>query len=211
MTRMLIVLSSIVSLGLYQTTVLPGYDNPFKAALSGISAGLENQSKPLACYTVASADDPSQVSPATKKQAAKPVAKAAGTTAKGTAAAITINMNVVPEMMQFTKTAFTVKAGQKVIIDFENGDNMQHNMVIIKPGTSEKVGTAADELARDPKGALKHYVPQMPEVLHASKLLDPEASFTLEFTAPAQPGDYPYLCTFPGHWRMMKGIMKVVK
>ena len=141
----------------------------------------------------------------------KSAEKPAAATAKKQVSAITININVVPEMMQFTKTAFTVKAGQKVTLNFDNGDNMQHNLVIIKPGTSEKVGTAADEMARDPKGALKHYVPEVPEVLHATKLLDPEGSFTLQFTAPAQPGDYPYVCTFPGHWRMMKGVMKVLK
>jgi azurin len=28
---------------------------------------------------------------------------------------------------------------------------------------------------------------------------------------PDQAGDYPFVCTFPGHWRLMTGIMKVVK
>ena len=30
-----------------------------------------------------------------------------------------------------------------------------------------------------------------------------------EFTAPKQPGRYPFLCTFPGHWRVMKGVLIV--
>ncbi|MBF9254609.1 hypothetical protein I2I11_14990 [Pontibacter sp. 172403-2] len=123
----------------------------------------------------------------------------------------TIIMSIVPDMMQFDKELITVKAGQKVIIELENPDGMQHNMVIIKPGTTKKVGAAADALARDPKGAQKNYVPDMPEVLHATKLLDPEEVVTLTFTAPATPGDYPFMCTFPGHWRMMNGIMKVTK
>ncbi len=29
------------------------------------------------------------------------------------------------------------------------------------------------------------------------------------FTAPKEPGEYPYVCTFPGHWRLMKGVMTV--
>jgi len=33
----------------------------------------------------------------------------------------------------------------------------------------------------------------------------------LRFTAPDKPGEYPYICTFPGHWRIMQGVMKVVK
>ncbi|MCH8962102.1 MAG: hypothetical protein IH820_12455 [Bacteroidetes bacterium] len=32
----------------------------------------------------------------------------------------------------------------------------------------------------------------------------------LTFTAPTEPGDYPYVCTFPGHWRTMQGVMQVV-
>lgn len=130
---------------------------------------------------------------------------------KPASTATTITIKVVKDIMQFDKKEFTVKAGQKVSIELENPDGMQHNMVIIKPGTLQKVGTAADELARDPKGAEKNYVPSMPEVLHATKLLNTNESATLEFTVPDTPGDYPFVCTFPGHWRGMNGIMKVVK
>ena len=41
------------------------------------------------------------------------------------------------------------------------------------------------------------------------KAIDNDDDKTLEFTAPTTPGDYPYLCTFPGHWRMMNGVLKV--
>lgn len=126
-------------------------------------------------------------------------------------AVTTITITVVENMMKFDKKQVTVKAGQKVVINFENPDFMQHNLVVIKPGTLDKVGAAADVLARDPKGADKEYIPAIPEVLYATKLLNPEETVKLEFTAPATPGDYPFVCTFPGHWRMMNGIMKVVK
>ncbi len=121
----------------------------------------------------------------------------------------TIYLKVVPDMMKYDKDQITVKAGQKVVIELENQDGMQHNLLIIQPGTLETVGAAADALARDPKAAQQDYVPVMPEVLHATKLLNPEEVVTLTFTAPSEPGDYPYVCTFPGHWRMMNGIMRV--
>lgn len=123
----------------------------------------------------------------------------------------TVIMSIVPDMMKFDKEVFTVIAGQKVIIELENLDGMQHNMVISKPGTLKEVGAAADALARDPKGAQLNYVPQIPAVLFATKLLNPEEVVTLTFTAPSEPGDYPFVCTFPGHWRMMNGIMKVTE
>lgn len=120
-------------------------------------------------------------------------------------------ISVVPDLMKFDKEVFTVIAGQEVIIELDNLDGMQHNLVISKPGTLKKVGAAADDLARDPQGAQKNYVPEIPEVLHATKLLEPGEVVTLTFTAPTEPGDYPFVCTFPGHWRMMNGIMKVTK
>jgi azurin len=92
----------------------------------------------------------------------------------------------------------------------DNVDFMQHNLVIVKPGQKEKVGEAADKLATDPEGAELQYVPRMEEVLFATALVDPEQTVTLKFTAPTEAGEYPFICTFPGHWRLMQGVMKVV-
>jgi putative membrane-bound dehydrogenase-like protein len=122
-----------------------------------------------------------------------------------------IEMKVEKEIMQFDKKQITVKAGQKVVINLENPDGMQHNLVIIKPGTLQTVGKAADEMLRDPKAAEKQYVPKITEVLYATRLVNSGETVTLEFTVPNEPGDYQYVCTFPGHWRGMNGIMRVVK
>jgi azurin len=128
-----------------------------------------------------------------------------------TAPVAKIVIKVVKNVMKYDKTLISVKAGKKVIISFENPDFMQHNLIIIMPGTLQKVGEAADALARNPKAGQMDYVPQMQEVLYSTKLLNPGESFTLQFTAPTKPGDYPFLCTFPGHWRIMNGIMRVIK
>ncbi len=32
---------------------------------------------------------------------------------------------------------------------------------------------------------------------------------TMKFTAPTTPGRYEYICTFPGHWQLMRGVMTV--
>src|SRR5690606_36234574 len=93
-----------------------------------------------------------------------------------TAGSVVIKMGVIPHEMKFDKEAFTVKAGQQVTIDFENQDFMQHNLLIAQVGELEKVGTAADALARDPKGAEMNYIPQIPEVIIATRLVDPEGS-----------------------------------
>ncbi len=131
--------------------------------------------------------------------------------ASSTGKATVLTIKVVEEQMKYDTKLITVKAGQPVVLTLENPDIMQHNLVICKPGTAEKVGKAADALARDPKAVEKNYVPQMPEVLASTKLVNPGESFTLEFVAPAQPGDYPFVCTFPGHWSIMRGVMRVEK
>ncbi|MCE7043468.1 PVC-type heme-binding CxxCH protein [Dyadobacter sp. CY312] len=125
--------------------------------------------------------------------------------------AAVIELKVVPEMLQFDKKLITLKAGQKVVINLENPDGMQHNLLIIKPGSLQKVGKAADDMLRDPKAADKQYVPSIPEVLFNTKLISTGETATLEFTVPNTPGDYPFVCTFPGHWRGMNGIIRVTK
>ena len=47
------------------------------------------------------------------------------------------------------------------------------------------------------------------DVLFYTDITNPNGTFTIHFEAPAQPGIYPYLCTFPGHWRIMNGQLKV--
>lgn len=134
--------------------------------------------------------------------------KSLASTGKPTVAKLIV-VSVVKDVMKFDKPLITAKAGTVVQIFFKNPDHMQHNFVLIKPKTLEKVGAAADKLAMDPNGTKLNYVPRMPEVLQATPLVNPGGNFTLTFTVPKTPGDYPFVCTFPGHWRIMQGVMRV--
>ena len=65
-------------------------------------------------------------------------------------------------------------------------------------------------MAKDPKEAQRgQYVPKSKKVLHATRMVAPLSAESLRFIAPKEPGEYPYLCTFPGHWIIMKGTMVV--
>lgn len=127
-------------------------------------------------------------------------------TANGTSL---VKLAVIPHEMKYDKASFKVKAGSQVTIDFENPDFMQHNLVIGQKGSFDAIGEAADALARDPKGAEQNYVPKIPQVIAATRLVDPEGRESLVFVAPNEPGEYPFVCTVPGHWRIMNGIMIV--
>lgn len=110
---------------------------------------------------------------------------------------------------------FTVKPGQKVKLKLVNpADSVTrqpHNVLIVKPGKKDVVGMAANAGMADPAFlTTKNAVPESPEILHHSKLVQPGSEDVIEFTAPEEAGDYPYLCTYPGHWAIMNGVMKVV-
>jgi azurin len=118
-------------------------------------------------------------------------------------------VSVVRGQMKFSLPSFSVKPSQRVKITFTNPDEMQHNLVVVKPGTLDAVGALADAMAKTPDAAERNYIPPTPDVVVNTKLVDPQQTVTLEFVAPKQAGDYPYVCTFPGHWRVMQGVMKV--
>src|SRR5439155_21115568 len=120
-------------------------------------------------------------------------------------------VRTIPEQMLYDKTLMVVEAGKPVEIILQNNDSMQHNLVVVAPGALEEIGQAAEKMLPQPDAYLRLYVPDSPKVLHATKLLEPGQQAKLAFTAPAEPGDYPYLCTYPGHWRRMVGTLAVVK
>ncbi len=121
-----------------------------------------------------------------------------------------VRITAVKERMLFDITRFQVKPGQPVKLEFVNPDATPHNLVIVKPGTGDAVGLAATRMAADPELAKSgQYIPKTDAVLFHTKMVPPIAGETLRFNAPKEPGHYPYLCTFPGHWTIMKGVMVV--
>jgi azurin len=121
--------------------------------------------------------------------------------------------NANPLAYDAASKTFTVKAGQKVKLTMENKSTIPqpHNLLVLKVGSKDKVGALANAMLTDPNAMAKDYVPESPDILWHTKLIQPGQSGTLEFTAPAEAGDYPYMCTFPGHWMLMNGVMKVEK
>ncbi len=138
----------------------------------------------------------------------------AARTARQRLNALGINVVVlrpVPHRMQYDRTTFFVEAGKPFQLIMDNTDIMPHNVVITAPGAYAKVGIAAELMATEPDAIRRGYVPNMPEVLEASKMLQPGQMQRMDLVAPSEPGEYPYVCTYPGHWRRMYGVMHVVE
>jgi putative heme-binding domain-containing protein len=121
-----------------------------------------------------------------------------------------IRLSTVPDQMRYDVERIVVKAGKPVEVLFENTDLMPHNFVITQPGALEEIGTLAESTATQPGALERNYVPASGKILFSSKLLPPRESQRLALTAPTKPGVYPYVCTYPGHWRRMYGSLYVV-
>ncbi len=118
-------------------------------------------------------------------------------------------LTVVPGQMKFDRTAITAAPGQLVQLVFVNPDVMQHNFVLGAAGALEQVGAAADQMLTSGDAVAMQYVPQSGLVLFSTPIVNPGQTMTVQFRAPNDPGAYPYLCTFPGHWRLMNGVLTV--
>ncbi|MDP6444907.1 MAG: GDSL-type esterase/lipase family protein, partial [Pirellulaceae bacterium] len=127
-----------------------------------------------------------------------------------------VTISCLPERMKFTVEQFAVKTGQPVKIVFTNPDATDHNLVLVRPGALEEVGLAANEMARDPRNANSDFIPESRRslILQASPMIGPTRKsriHVMRFIAPDKPGVYPYVCTFPGHWVVMKGLLVVAR
>lgn len=114
--------------------------------------------------------------------------------------------------MKFDLTAFEVKASQKVKVTIKNlgtmpKEAMGHNFVLLAKNTEVPKFIEAGQ----PNSANEFIAPaQAFHVLAKTKIIGPSESDSVTFTAPAVPGRYDYICTFPGHYVSgMKGVMTV--
>jgi azurin len=111
--------------------------------------------------------------------------------------------------LQYAQKLIEVKADEPLAWKLRNTDVMPHNLVLVKPNGAKTVGMASFKMMSDPTAGKKHYIPDLPEVLAFIPVINPSKEHTLYLRAPKAPGDYPYICTFPGHWMAMRGVLKV--
>lgn len=124
---------------------------------------------------------------------------------------LVIAIGTVEERMIYDKETIAVQAGKPVEFRFSNTDNMPHNFAIVKMGALEEIGQLSDSTAQDADAKDRQFVPKSDKVLLASRLLSPGETQAISFDVPTEPGIYPYVCTYPGHWRRMFGALYVVE
>ena len=121
-----------------------------------------------------------------------------------------VRLRSVEEEMRYDRPFFAVEAGRPVQVVFENEDLMPHNLVITTHGQLKSVALAGAALGLTPGLDGQLYVPDSPDVLFHTGMVNAGHKESLTFNAPTEPGEYPYVCTFPRHWMRMYGVMMVV-
>lgn len=117
------------------------------------------------------------------------------------------------DQMQYDKKTFEVVEGQEVTLTLTHSGQlpkvaMGHNVVILKPGTN-----LAEYAMKCAPAAANDYIPEDEEskalIIAHTKMLGGGEKDNITFTAPAA-GEYPFFCSFPGHFALMQGVMTVV-
>ncbi len=115
------------------------------------------------------------------------------------------------DAMQYNLKEIAAKPGETIRLTLKHVGKlpktaMGHNWVLVKPMSAAEINafgmacvTKAPAYLPDDRSA----------VLAHTKIIGGGESDTVTFTVPSAPGDYPFLCTFPGHYAMMKGVLKV--
>ena len=127
--------------------------------------------------------------------------------------AVTATIRTKPAQMKYDLERINATPGAKVIITLQNDDDLPHNLVVCKPkegGVNDKgleVAMAAWNMGE--AGIKQDWIPQNPRIIANTKMVNPHQTGTATFTVPEALGDYPFVCTFPGHAMMMNGVIHV--
>lgn len=114
------------------------------------------------------------------------------------------------DQLQYNTNAITMKAGETIVIEMENigrmpRQAMAHNFVLLKPMPEGEVAAFGMAGASKPP---EHLPDDLSAVLFHTRMLGPGEKEEIKVTI-QEPGAYPYLCTFPGHFALMKGVLTV--
>lgn len=153
--------------------------------------------------TVATTDTPAaSAAPADEAPAEAPALPYDGPPAE-------ITITPLGNEMKYAETEFTVAPGQTVNLTLNNtatNPAMQHNVVVLEQGTDPNRFGQAAMVAAD-----NGYIPRnmADQIVANTPMSQPGQTVEVTFTAPPTPGAYTYLCTFPGHYMTMRGVMRV--
>jgi uncharacterized cupredoxin-like copper-binding protein len=110
-----------------------------------------------------------------------------------------------PELA-FIPDRLTARAGRSLVLRYSNGGDLPHNIVIAR---SDDDIDALVNAAYEAQATGFIPVDMAGSMIAYSPLVSPGETIDLPFHAPP-PGEYTFICLFPGHANMMIGTLRVI-
>ncbi len=115
----------------------------------------------------------------------------------------TLVLGTLGDELAYDVVEIRAKAGSTITIEFvNNSGGMPHNVVFVNAESDiNPVGIAALE------ASAHEYIPQneLGRIFAYTGMAGPGEALTITLTVPEEPGVYPYICTYPGHFTVMQG------
>jgi azurin len=114
---------------------------------------------------------------------------------------LTVEIETLGNQMKYNVVKIKAKKNSTLLIKFKNNATlpvMKHNIIVLNSEDAiDAVGTAAL--------SAENNIPDHPSIIASSSMVGPGESTELLINIPDQPGVYPYICTYPGHYQVMQG------
>ena len=114
-------------------------------------------------------------------------------------------------VMRFEQTTLRAFENQPITLVFNNLHTELHNVVLLKQDVDvAPFGQALNAYLSDPNAIDTDYIPpaEMDKVIAATGVLEQDGTQTITIDG-LPPGEYTYLCTVPGHWAVMQGVLRI--
>ena len=114
-------------------------------------------------------------------------------------------------VMRFEQTTLQAFENQPITLVFNNLHPDLHNVVLLNQGVDvQQFGQALNNYLTDPNAIENDYIPpaEMDKVIAATSVLEQGGTQTITIDG-LPPGEYTYLCTVPGHWAVMQGVLTI--
>ncbi len=129
--------------------------------------------------------------------------------APGSAGEVSLSLSSKGSTPFYDQERLEARAGSRITLTFKNtaepGSSRMFNWVLVRPNTQLRVVSDGQSEGSSETSYVK---PNDPNVIAHTRLVAAGESDTITFDAPP-PGEYPFLCTFPGYYNTMKGVLVV--
>jgi len=124
-----------------------------------------------------------------------------------------VTIKPVDNQVLFDTEEITAKAGSRLKVVLDNiatNPAMRHNFVLLSVGPDDEATIGQVGIGAVQAGEAKDFIPDHDAILAYTKMAGAGDRVEVEFTVPP-PGDYVYLCSYLGHYVMMRGVLHSVE